>query len=307
MAEEGVTFLGSVAAEQSELEMSEHPDAESDYCYGMASLGYRSASTLPLPIDTEHGRAPLPMRPGVGTNVEKQHTEHVSVRYPLLDGRRLIEEGGRVPTLDEEGYAHARHVSKMFDGAHSFWDMDDVLDVYMPEIEGIVRANVPGAHDATVLIFDHAIRTGGEVLRSDDPQFAQANPYAAGVHSDATCRSGHTRAKDQILGTNETVTKYGRVPACWGDVRPGREAQRAFFKPETIDHNSPEGEGGDHLIINVWRPILGPVKQWPLVLLDARTVSQEDVHPSILNIYDNSPGGKSGISESRRPPRCGLG
>ena len=31
-----------------------------------------------------------------------------------------------------------------------------------------------------------------------------------------------------------------------------------------------------------------------LALLDARTVSQEDVHPTILNIYDNSPGGQSG-------------
>ena len=150
-----------------------------------------------------------------------------------------------------------------------------------------------------MLIFDHAIRTGGEVLQSDDPQYAQANPYGAGVHSDATVRSGHTRAKDQILGTNETVTKYGRLPASWGDVVPGREAQRKFFKPETIDHDSPEGEGGDHLIINVWRAIQGPVTQWPLALLDAQTISQQDVHPSILNTYDNSPGGQSGNIEAR--------
>ena len=167
-------------------------------------------------------------------------------------------------------------------------------DQYLPEVEGIIRANVPGAADATVLIFDHAIRTGGDVLQSDDEKYKQANPYGAGVHSDATVRSGHTRAKDQILGTNETEIKYGQLPASWGDVRPGREAQRRYFKPETIDHQSPEGEGGDHLIVNVWRPIVGPVTQWPLALLDARTVSQEDVHPTILNIYDNSPGGQSG-------------
>ena len=109
---------------------------------------------------------------------------------------------------------------------------------------------MPGAADATVLIFDHAIRTGGEVLQSDDERYAQANPYGAGVHSDATVRSGHTRAKDQILGSNETEVKYGRLPASWGDVRPGREAQRRFFRPETIDHQSPEGEGGDHMIVN---------------------------------------------------------
>lgn len=281
------------------FDVASHRDSASEFYYGDASLRYRSPSSLPMPVDTAHGRATLPMRAGVGTNVEKQEIEHVKVRYPLLDGRRLITEGGRMPKLDEEGYTYTRHKSQMLDGEHSFWETEQILEVYMPEVEEIVRANVPGAADATVLIFDHAIRTGGAVLRSNDPQYKQANPYAAGVHSDATCRSGHTRAKDQILGTNETEVKYGRLPACWGDVRPGREAQREFFRPETTDHDSPEGEGGEHLIVNVWRPILGPVMQWPLVLLDARTCSQEDVHPSILNIYDNSPGGQSGNSECK--------
>ena len=41
-------------------------------------------------------------------------------------------------------------------------DLETVRDQYLPEVEGIIRANVPGAADATVLIFDHAIRTGGE-------------------------------------------------------------------------------------------------------------------------------------------------
>ena len=49
----------------------------------------------------------------------------------------------------------------------------------------------------------------------------------------------------------------------------------------------------------VWRAIRGPVEQWPLALLDARTIAQGDVHPTALNIYDNSPGGLS-----RRGRRC---
>ena len=51
---------------------------------------------------------------------------------------------------------------------------------------------------------------------------AHGRRYGAVVHSDTTVRSGHTRAKDQILGSNETVTKYGRLPACWGATAPGR-------------------------------------------------------------------------------------
>lgn len=88
------------------------------------------------------------------------------------------------------------------------------------QVEAIIRANVIGAAhpDAKVLIFDHAIRSGGQKLA----EIEQVNPYAGLVHSDASVRSGHSRAKDQIMGTNETEVKYGALPACWGDVRPTR-------------------------------------------------------------------------------------
>jgi hypothetical protein len=37
---------------------------------------------------------------------------------------------------------------------------------------------------------------------------------------------------------------------------------------------------------SVWRPLRGPVQDWPLALCDSRTVSAEDLHPGDL-VYDD--------------------
>ena len=84
----------------------------------------------------------------------------------------------------------------------------------------------------------------------------------------------------------------GKLPKCWGEVKPSYEWQRKLFRSETDDHNSPEGEGGEHMIINVWRPIK-PVHQWGLAVLDGRSMKQGDVHPTTINKFDNSPGGRT--------------
>ena len=44
-------------------------------------------------------------------------------------------------------------------------------------------------------------------------------------------RSLHSRCKDQILGTNETVVKYeGQYPASWGEVRQIAAEMPSLFK-----------------------------------------------------------------------------
>jgi hypothetical protein len=71
--------------------------------------------------------------------------------------------------------------------------------------------------------------------------------------------------------------------------------QEALFRAETEDHQSPTGRGGEHMIVNVWRPIQPtPVKQWGLCALDGSTLRQGDVHPTQLVQFDNSPGGRTG-------------
>jgi hypothetical protein len=194
-------------------------------------------------------------------------------------------------------------------------DIEDVRDNYLPEVEALVRQQVPGADnpDAKVLIFDHAIRTHLRNVKSKNvgsPGHGWGQ-YANVVHTDATVRSLHTRCKDQIMGTNETVVKYqGKYPACWGDIKPSREwqvidpahlcapglmvslsLQEALFRAETEDHDSPDGRGGEHMIVNVWRPIQKtPVKNWGLCALDGSTLRQGDVHPTTLVEFDNTPG-----------------
>ena len=69
--------------------------------------------------------------------------------------------------------------------------------------------------------------------------------YANIAHTDATVRSIHSRCKDQVLGTTETVVKYqGVYPKGWGDIRPSLEWQERLFRSESSDHDSPAGRGG---------------------------------------------------------------
>merc|ERR1712232_258149 len=91
----------------------------------------------------------------------------------------------------------------------------------------------------------------------------------------------HSRIKDQVVGTNEVAAKYGKYPAGWGDIRPSRKWLDQLFRAESADHDSPRGYGGEHLIVNVWKP-LSTVHNWGLAVLDGRTLSQGDVHPTAL-------------------------
>jgi hypothetical protein len=120
--------------------------------------------------------------------------------------------------------------------------------------------------------------------------------YANIAHTDATVRSIHSRCKDQVLGTTETVVKYqGVYPKGWGDIRPSLEWQERLFRSESSDHDSPAGRGGEHMIVNVWRPIQRePVENWSLCALDGSTLAQGDVHPTTIVRFNNAPGGRIG-------------
>ena len=73
------------------------------------------------------------------------------------------------------------------------------------------------------------------------------------AHTDATVRSLHSRCKDQVLGTTETVVKYqGTYPAGWGEVRPTLAWQERLFRAEELDHDSPRGVGAcARVIVNL--------------------------------------------------------
>jgi hypothetical protein len=94
-----------------------------------------------------------------------------------------------------------------------------------------------------VFIFDHTLRR--HIPGSEDRRESVRQP-ARRVHVDHTARSGPQRVRDLLPDEAETLLR-GRVQ-----------------------------------VINVWRPIRGPVKDAPLAVCDARSVAPRDLVPSDL-------------------------
>jgi hypothetical protein len=98
-----------------------------------------------------------------------------------------------------------------------------------------------------VVIFDHQVRNIQLYKRGEK----QARDYASTVHNDYTANSGPRRVRDHL---------------------PAEEAE------QRLQHRFAE--------INVWRPICGPVKSWPLALCDALSIESKDFVPADLVYRD---------------------
>lgn len=162
----------------------------------------------------------------------------------FLDPRKMKVGNGRraapALSLEENGVTLTRRPTQMRD----FYDDREVREVYYPEAERLLK-DVTGADE--VLLF-------GEVLRSDDPaklsrgtepekRNPRRGPPAGGAHIDF----------------NEAgVREYVR------DLAGPREAERLL--------------GKRFMNINVWRPIKR-VERMPLAVIDASTLSAEDLIP----------------------------
>jgi hypothetical protein len=102
-----------------------------------------------------------------------------------------------------------------------------------------------------VFIFDHTLRR--RVAGTTDRMATMPRQPAARVHVDHTARSGPQRVRDLIPDEAEELLK-GRVQ-----------------------------------VINLWRPIKGPLLDAPLAVCDAKSVDPEDLVPSDL-VYRNRVG-----------------
>jgi hypothetical protein len=110
-------------------------------------------------------------------------------------------------------------------------------------------ADVLGA--SRVFIFDHTVRR--RVSGADDRTAGQPRQPATRVHVDHTARSGPQRVRD-LLGDEAEELLKGRVQ-----------------------------------VINLWRPIKGPLRDAPLAVCDASSVGPDDLVPSDL-VYRNRTG-----------------
>jgi hypothetical protein len=127
-----------------------------------------------------------------------------------------------------------------------FWDDDEVRRVYYPEAERFIAA-VTGA--SRVFIFDHVQRRRIPGLQDRRSRDLPRQP-ATRVHVDHTARSGPQRVRDLLPDDAEELLR-GRVQ-----------------------------------VINLWRPIKGPLLDAPLAVCDAKSVDPADLVPSDLVYRD---------------------
>jgi hypothetical protein len=123
-----------------------------------------------------------------------------------------------------------------------FWDEAQIRDVYYPEAERLIR-EATGAD--RVFIFDHTLRrrvSGAE----DDRNGPVPRQPATRVHVDHTEKSAPQRVRDFLPDEADELLK-GRVQ-----------------------------------VINLWRPLHGPLWDAPLAVCDARSVDLADLVPSDL-------------------------
>ena len=148
-------------------------------------------------------------------------------RVTIHDGRPLREN----LSLDREGFVFVDHTTAV----HDFLDPSELESVYYPEMEALIEAH-SGA--TRVLIFDHTLRTGDEVVRLA----RKLREPVKVVHNDYTEWSGPQRVRDLL---------------------PPEEAE------SLLAHRM--------AVIQVWRPIRAPVRSSPLAICDARSVAAGDL------------------------------
>jgi hypothetical protein len=101
---------------------------------------------------------------------------------------------------------------------------------------------------ARVFAFDHNVRCG-PMARRGDSGVREPVKYA---HNDYTLKSGPQRVRDLLPAEAEALLKYRFA------------------------------------VINVWRPIRGPVEEMPLAVCDARTIAPDDLVPTDLKYPDRT-------------------
>ena len=81
----------------------------------------------------------------------------MQVPVRMLDGYKLLAKGER-PSFDQHSFMYAE---QRLEYTGDWENISAVRDQYLPQVESLVREQVPGAAQpgAKVLVFDHAIRT----------------------------------------------------------------------------------------------------------------------------------------------------
>lgn len=168
--------------------------------------------------------------------------EFVEHVVPIRDARRAK----RAFRLDVEGAVIYRGRSAVRD----FYDEDELHRVGYPEAAAIAKA-VSGARHA--FVFDHNMRRAADAI---DSKQAVAQKPVFHVHTDFSAQAAPVRLRDFVANSTALEVKT---------VLGSALTSRCRFA-----------------VINVWRPIVGPVRDSPLALVDSSSVGEPDLLAAAL-------------------------
>ena len=192
--------------------------------------------------------------------------------------RVMVEvNDARQRALDDAGSEFGMHPSG-FDLMEMPTRVQNFLDG--EQIESVYEAEIEeflkSVTGATrVHLFDHTVRASDPDLR----EVKQVREPASLVHNDYTARSGFVCLQEN-LGEDAAELRQGRFQ-----------------------------------IVNVWRPLVDPVEDYPLALVDARSIDPEDLidterrapnHVGEIQLAVHSPGQRWFYYPEMRPPEVLL-
>ncbi|RWA08683.1 hypothetical protein EKO27_g6418 [Xylaria grammica] len=150
-------------------------------------------------------------------------------------------------TLDQNGFAYMDDADGLNDvvlEAVREGDKERVKAIYYPRIQALIK-RVTGAK--RVIIFDHTLRKRNPTLDRRD----------------------NADGKEQPATTTHTY-------------RSGKGALRRLRQNLDSQDHYENAVRNRIQMINVWRPLNGPVVDWPLAQMDYATLDAENVHPCDL-------------------------
>ncbi|KAL1302193.1 hypothetical protein AAFC00_002623 [Neodothiora populina] len=127
-----------------------------------------------------------------------------------------------------------------------FNDKDKVIDVYLRELSNTLRQYLGATR---VQIFEHTIRKRHEIFPISTGEPYQYNQPTSMAHVDTTVPWAVSMARTLNDGNNDVTTN------------------------------------GHLQCVNVWKPIIGPVRDWPLAMCDPRTVVPKEDHEPCDLVY----------------------
>ena len=176
--------------------------------------------------------------------------EFVQHMVPIRDARYSTA----VFRLDVEGAAIYRRRSAV----HDFYDEDELRRVGYPEAAAIAKT-VSGAQHA--FVFDHNVRSAADAI---DPRQPTAQKPVFHIHTDFSADAAPVRARNfaENSAAAEVKTVLGVALA----------------------------SGRRIAVINIWRPIVGPVQDTPLAFVDASSVGTRDLLAAAALLYPDRKG-----------------